>query len=293
MVPDHNRAIQTGWMMLTYIMMESLHSFHSIANFLIDTSSDAWVDKFDTPIGILDWLDSLLHDQDGANLDDTTIQLLIDLGVHNGFSFLLFAQGPFPVLLASLSTADCKCINGEGLCNLQIYGGYLSEKGLMHEDGQVDRDTFDQHDYSAHHRHCHRQVGLSFKAAFCSKATDHYVQAEADQTSHALTPSQSGPPFVIMTPSVAMAPATHRAHLAAHHPPHPTIPMVSLATRNNAASTTSSMTCNDLFTPHLAPHPHSAPAISPDTASPLMGGEWCDICHQGRSCLRHLWTFIA
>ena len=170
-------------------MTESLHSFHSIANYLIDTSSDAWVAEFDTPIGILDWLDSLLHDQDGANLDGMTIQLLIDSGVHNVISFLQFVQDPFPVLLASLSTADLCHVHGEGLCNLQIFGSYLSEKGLILEDGQFDCNTFDRHDYYAHHHHCCRQVGLSFKATFHSKVTDHHIQAEADQTYCAHAPS--------------------------------------------------------------------------------------------------------
>ena len=110
------RAIQTRQTRPKLIMMESLHSFHSIANYLIDTGSNAWVGEFDTPIGILDWLNSLLCNQDGANLDDITIQLLFDSSVPNVISFLWFAQDPFSVLLAYLSTADLHRIKNFFLC---------------------------------------------------------------------------------------------------------------------------------------------------------------------------------
>ena len=70
------------------------------------------------------------------------MQLIIVSGVHDGASVLKFAQDPFPVLFASLSTAVLKHINGEGLCNQQIFGTYLSQQSLLQEDKSFDHEGF-------------------------------------------------------------------------------------------------------------------------------------------------------
>ena len=234
------------------------------------------MDGCNPPIGIPDWLDTLLWDQPGGNLDDAMIQLIIDLGVHDGALFLKFAQDPFPVLLASLSTAALKHINGEGLCNMQIFGTYLSQWSLLQEDGSFDHEGFNWNHYYTYCHSC-RQVRLSFMTAFRSEVVDHHEQAEAAQAFHSQVFHHSGPPSVIMTPSVV----TPMGAPTLDPPQAPVIFTLASSMVDVTTSAGLSMAFDAMLTPHAPAIPSRSGVPTASSALAFLTGG--DLCSQDGS----------
>ena len=159
---------------------------------LVDTGSDAWVDEL-TPPGLLDDFVLILQNPQGANLDTDTIDLLSASSVYNVKSFLQFTQEPFSEILCTLSVFQLYALSGDKLCNAQLYGCYLVEQQLVHDDGTVDIMTFDWHAYYMYWHHHRHQVRISFNAAY-------HLEAETRHHETLAQPPRHGPPSVITTP---------------------------------------------------------------------------------------------
>ena len=81
------------------------------------------------------------------------------------------------------------------LCNSQLYGCYLMEQQLIHNDGTIDSDTFDWCTYYTYwHQHQH-QVRISFNATYHLEAEACHAVALVKQMHHGPPPSPGGPPL--------------------------------------------------------------------------------------------------
>ena len=87
-----------------------------LANRLVDTDSDAWVDELTDP-GLLDEFALIPQNPQGANLDTTTIDLLSASSVYDVWTFIQFTQEPFSNILCSFSDFQFSNLSHDKLCN--------------------------------------------------------------------------------------------------------------------------------------------------------------------------------
>ena len=92
-----------------------------LADLLLDTGLDAWVNEL-TPPGLPDDFALILQNPQGANLNVTTINLLSASGVYDVKSFIQFTQEPFTDILCTLSDSHFSSLSSDKLCNAQLYG---------------------------------------------------------------------------------------------------------------------------------------------------------------------------
>ena len=151
------------------------------AHLLFDTGLEAWVDELIAP-GLQDNLALILRNPQGANLDIDTINLLSDSGIYDAWSFIQLTQEPFPDLLGTFSDMQFGQLSSNSLCNAQLYGHYLMEQKLVHNNGTIDGGTFDWHAYYTYWYCHHCQVGISFNATYHLEAKACHTEALVTQT---------------------------------------------------------------------------------------------------------------